>query len=114
MDRGKRRRALAEGDKVTAVGRTRDDTRHDALVVRHLAQRKPQLLAVDRLVDKLLHGGKPLPDFCGTEQGTLHPRPEEPSAHRGFCLIENAKKAPLLLLRAHRLGELQVPPGRQV
>ena len=39
MNRGKRRRALAEGDKVTAVGRTRDDTRHDALVVRYFAKR---------------------------------------------------------------------------
>ena len=67
MDRGKRRRALAEGDKVAAVCRARDNARHDALVVRHLAQRKPQFLAVDRLVHELLHGGKPLPDFRGTK-----------------------------------------------
>ena len=39
--------------------------------VRHLAQRKPQLLAVDRFVDQLLRGGKPPPDFRGAEKRSL-------------------------------------------
>ena len=39
MNRGKRRRALTEGDEVAAVCRARDNARHDALVVRHLAKR---------------------------------------------------------------------------
>ena len=114
VNRRKRRRALRQTDQIPAVCRAGDDARHDALVVRHLAQRKPQFLAVDRFVDQLLRGGKPPPDFRGAEKRSLHPRAKQPPAHGSFRLVENAEQTPFFLLRAHRLGQLEVAPGGQI
>ena len=103
-----------EGDQVPPPRGAVDDAADEPLQVGHLPQGGGELLAGDGRVHQGLHRAQPPADGGGGEEGPLHPGPDEPVAHGGAGLVQHPQKAPLLLLGAQGLGELQVPPGGEV
>ena len=114
FDLRQRGRALRQRGQIPARGRAGHDAGHGALKIGDLAQRQQQLLAVDGLFDQLLNSGQTARDLRGAEQRPLHPRAQQTAAHGGLRLVEDPEKAPALFLAAHRLRQLEIPPGSKI
>ena len=79
-----------------------------------LPQGEGQLLPADGVAHQFPHRPQAAADGRRGEQGPLHPRPDQPVAHGGAGLVQHPQQAPLLLLGAQRLGQLQVAPGGEI
>ena len=111
---GKPRHGVFQGYHVPAPGGAVYDAAHQALHVADARQGQGQLLPHHGVVHQLAHGAAAAGDGRYGQQGPLQPAAEHPPAHGGLGLVQHPEEAPLLLLAAQGLRQLQVPPGRQV
>ena len=91
-----------------------DDAADETLQIGDLPQGVDELLPADGVVHQILHRPQPAGDGRRGEQGPLHPGADKPVAHGGAGLVQHPQQAPLLLLGAQGLGELQVAPGGEI
>ena len=103
-----------QGYHVPAPGGAVYNAAHQALHVADARQGQGQLLPHHGVVHQLAHGAVAAGDGRYGQQGPLQPAAEHPPAHGGLGLVQHPQQAPLFLLAAQGLRQLQIPPGRQV
>ena len=104
----------AQGRQVPPPGGSIDDAADEPLQVPQAGEGGDELLPVDGPLRQGRHGPVPPGDGGHVQQGPLQPAPEAAAPHGGLGPVQHPEEAALLLLAPQGLGQLQVPPRRQV
>ena len=110
-DLGQHRRRVAHSAQILSVCASVNDTGHQSLQIQHTRKQLSQLLAEHIVAAKLLHGVLAVGNGGNAEQRMLHPFAQHSGARRSLGLVQHPKQGSLLLLGAHRLGQLQIATG---
>ena len=74
----------------------------------------PQILPQQLFVKQFLNSIRSFPYLCHIHQRLFNVTAQQPGSHCRLGLVQNAEQRTPFFLVPHRLGKLQIPPGRRV